>query len=79
MTPEELQTLLKSRDHQMVMKGKDEWSNISDIDLGRILDRSDLMEKWVSKCEGKPGRYSIYRHVPLVANISRSLQFVCDL
>ncbi|CAG2233299.1 DDM1 [Mytilus edulis] len=46
LTPHELQDLLKSRDHQMEMKGKDEKSGISDNDLRIMLDRSDLIEKW---------------------------------
>ncbi|CAC5377006.1 HELLS [Mytilus coruscus] len=46
LTPHELQDLLKSRDHQMEMKGKDERSGISDNDLRIMLDRSDLIEKW---------------------------------
>ena len=55
LTPQELQDLLKSRDHQMEMKGSDEQSGISDRDLKIMLDRSDLVEKWTAKNSGMTG------------------------
>ena len=57
LTPEELQDLLKSQDHQMEMKGEDEQTAISDKDLKVMLDRSDLIDKWDMKSSGKTGMY----------------------
>lgn len=67
LTPQELQELLQSKDHQMEVKGQDESSCLGEKELEILLDRSDLVEKWASKTENKKGIHKIVLQLFLVS------------
>jgi len=57
ISPQELLTLLQESECHEAMKGAQN-SGISDVDLEKLLDRSDLIAKWVSRLNGSnPGQY----------------------
>jgi len=56
ISPQELLTLLQESECQEAMKGMQN-SGISDVDLNKLLDRSDLVAKWTSRLNGSsPGK-----------------------
>lgn len=55
LTPQELQELLLTKDHQMVVKGEDENSCLGEKELKILMDRSDLVEKWAAITGNKKG------------------------
>jgi len=57
ISPQELLTLLQESECQEAMKGTHN-SGISDDDLKKLLDRSDLIAKWTSRLSGSDsGQY----------------------
>lgn len=52
VSPEELLALLKSSDHQGIVQGK-EGEVISDGDLQKLLDRSELVQMWQKQKQRK--------------------------
>ena len=57
ISPQELLALLQESECQEAIKGAQN-SGISDDDLKKLLDRSDLMAKWTSRLNGNnPGYY----------------------
>jgi len=57
ISPQELLALLQESECQEAVKGMQN-SGISDDDLNKLLDRSDLMAKWTSRLNGNnPGYY----------------------
>ncbi|ESO92017.1 hypothetical protein LOTGIDRAFT_121549 [Lottia gigantea] len=55
MSAEELLSLLESKDHCSIMSGN-EGSSIDQEDLEKLLDRSDLYEKWQQQREAAEGQ-----------------------
>jgi len=51
ISPQELLTLLQESDCQEAMKATQS-NGISDVDLKKLLDRTDLMVKWTSRMNG---------------------------
>jgi len=56
ISPQELLALLQESECQEAMKGTQN-SGISDDDLKKLLDRSDLMSKWTSRLQGNNAGY----------------------
>jgi len=57
ISPQELLSLLQESECQEAIKGMQN-SGISDDDLKKLLDRSDLMTKWMNQLNGSnPGYY----------------------
>jgi len=57
ISPQELLALLQESDRQEAMK-ESQNSGVSDEDLRKLLDRSDLIAKWTSQLSGSsPGLY----------------------
>ena len=51
ISPQELLTLLEESEYKEAMK-ETQSNGISDEDLKRLLDRSDLIAKWTSQLNG---------------------------
>lgn len=58
ISPQELLALLKESECQEAIKGMKN-SGISDDDLKKLLDRSDLTAKWMNQLHGNPGYYYV--------------------
>ena len=57
ISPQELLTLLQESECQEAVKGTEN-NGISDDDLKKLLDRSDLVANWTSRLNGSnPGKY----------------------
>jgi len=55
ISPQELLTLLQESECREAVKGAQN-TGISDVDLKKLLDRSDLVAKWTSRLNGyNPG------------------------
>jgi len=52
VSPQELLTLLRESECQEAVKGTHGGGGISDDDLKKLLDRSDLIAKWTSRLNG---------------------------
>ena len=65
ITAEELQELLQSQDHDSEIKG--DGLNMSDAEISKLLDRSDLYEKWKKGNEAAINLSSIFCYLLLLS------------